>query len=143
MIFTIYKVKCLVIKDASNRRTRFEHPLKFLSLSVVLFCERPRWKRSDFYNQVGCWELIKQSPHIVATNTFSMSTLPPNLTTLQMQNRIFVSESYSYQPLTRKTEKKQNRKDPGFQKLFKKFAVPCGKWHPQSDHHLTIGMQWP
>jgi hypothetical protein len=113
MIFTIYNVntdyiqsEVAVIEDALNRRTRSEHPLKFLSLRVVLLCERPSWKRSDFYNQVGCWELIKQSPHIVATNTFSMGSFPPNLTTLEMQNRIFVSESYSYLPLTRKTEKK-------------------------------------
>lgn len=71
-------------RDESNRRTSSENPLQFLSFGIILLCERPCRKWGDFHNEMWSWQLIKQGPHIVATDAFSMSALPSNLTTLQV-----------------------------------------------------------
>lgn len=69
--------------DKSNRRTRPENLLKLLSFNVIIVIKGSSRKRCDFHNDMGCWELIKKSSHIVATHTFSMSTFPTDLATLQ------------------------------------------------------------
>jgi len=49
---------------------------------VVVVGKLSSRKRCNLQKQVRSWKLIEQCSHVVAANTFAMSTFPPNLATL-------------------------------------------------------------
>lgn len=65
-----------------NRSAEPQHHLKPLRLSVVVVGKLSSRERCNLQKQVRSWKLIEQRSHVVAANTFAMSTFPPNLATL-------------------------------------------------------------